>query len=95
MGVGTVAQAIVKNLIFVDDRFLELGLIELYLIFHHCTTMASDQPSAALRGGAEHTRAGVVRAFMLIFAAPALIPAPFIYSNSQKYFQPDVAGQDW
>ena len=40
----------------------------------------SDQPSAALRGGAEHTRAGVVRAraFMLIFAAPALIPAPFI-----------------
>ena len=41
---------------------------------------SSDQPSAALRGGAEHTRAGVVRAraFMLIFAAPALIPAPFI-----------------
>ena len=44
-----------------------------------CLTF-SDQPSAALRGGAEHTRAGVVRAraFMLIFAAPALIPAPFI-----------------
>ena len=42
--------------------------------------LISDQPSAALRGGAEHTRAGVVRAraFMLIFAAPALIPAPFI-----------------
>ena len=40
----------------------------------------SDQPSAALRGGAEHTRAGVVRAraFTQIFAAPALIPAPFI-----------------
>ena len=42
MGVGTVAQVIVKNLIFVDDRFLELGLIELYLIFHHCTTMAAE-----------------------------------------------------
>ena len=40
----------------------------------------SDQPSAALRGGAEHTRAGVVRAraFTQIFTAPALIPAPFI-----------------
>ena len=37
----TVAQAIVKNLIFVNDRFLELGLIELYLIFHHGTTMAA------------------------------------------------------
>ena len=42
MGVGTVAQVIVKNLIFVDDRFLELGLIELYLIFHHGTTMAAE-----------------------------------------------------
>ena len=41
----------------------------------------SDQPSAALRGGAEHTRAGVVRAraFTQIFAAPALILAPFIW----------------
>ena len=39
---GTVAQVIVKNLIFVDDRFLELGLIELYLIFHHGTTMAAE-----------------------------------------------------
>ena len=36
MEVGTVAQVIVKNLIFVDDRFLEL-----YLIFHHGTTMAA------------------------------------------------------
>ena len=42
MGVGTVAQVIVKNLIFVDDRFLELSLIELYLIFHHCMTMAAE-----------------------------------------------------
>ena len=41
MGVGTVAQVIVKNLIFVNDRFLERDLIELYLIFHHGTTMAA------------------------------------------------------
>ena len=41
----------------------------------------SDQPSSAQRGGADHTRAGAVRARAcpLKFAAPALIPAPFIW----------------
>ena len=49
--------------------------------------VVSDQPSAALRGGAEHTRAGVVRAraFTQIFAAPALIPAPFIWGGGGVY----------
>ena len=43
--------------------------------------LASDQLRAALHGSAEHTRAGVVRAraFTQIFAAPALVPAPFIW----------------
>ena len=51
------------------------------ILKHLFVIFISDQPSAALRGGAEHTRAGVVRAraFTQIFAAPALVPAPFIW----------------
>ena len=54
---------------------------------HPLSLLHSDQPSVALRGGAEHTRVGGVRAraFTQIFATPALIPTPFIW-HLQYYF---------